>query len=1093
MRRLSVLAGVLLLCALRPAFAQYFGQNKVQYRTFNFEIIRTEHFEVYFYERERAAALDAARMAERGYARLSRILHHQFQARKPIILYASATDFQQTNAIQGDLSEATGGVTEPFKHRMVLPFTGSYAELEHVLQHEMVHQFQFDVYSRGQIGGGLQTLSNVAPPLWFMEGMAEYLSLGPIDALTAMWLRDAALEGNLPTIEQLTFDPRVFPYHFGHALWAYVGERWGDEVIGEILQASVTSGIEGAFKRALGRSLEELSEDWRDAVQTTFLPQLADHYRARRIAKPVLTQQRSGGTFHLAPALSPDGRDIAFLSEGNSFFVDLYLADAESGRVKQRLVKSTINTNYESLRFINSAGSFSPDGRFFAIAVKHKERDDLVIIDVKRRREERRIPITLNGATSPSWSPDGKQIVFTGYDGGISDLFIVNSDGTDLRRLTNDRYADLSPTWSPDGKTIAFTTDRGAATDFATLRFGNMRVALYHIDSGTIELLEHMDHGKNINPVWAPDGKSLVFVSDRTGISNLFMYDFTDRNLYQLSDVYTGVSGITPLSPCLSWAHKADRLAFAFYENGEFNVYALDNPRSLRRQPYHEPAKSPTMSLLAVAPRDTAPATPLAAMGRQARDSTGAAAAAAVAAEQPHQETSIYRSPTGLRSSAANPPAADSAAPTALSVRTLLDSANLALPDTAEFTIHQYHTRFTTDFVARPTVGYQRDNFGRGIFGGTAISLSDMLGDRTVQIGGSLNGRISEAQVSGVYINQSHRMNWAAGFSQDPFYFYVPSTLGVVSSPGSTNNQAIVLTTRVRRLVVRDVFTTGFYPFSRFDRAEVSLHFVSIADATLQQSAVYDPNGSFLGVNNLATTDAPSVAYVAPTFALVHDNALFAFVGPFSGSRYRLQIAPAVGGWRFTGGLADLRRYFFVRPFTLAFRGLFFGRVGRDAGEFPVFLGNPDIVRGYTANSLINHECVAQVTNFGALGGAIGSGTTGCHALDQLIGSRIAVANVEFRFPLTRTLTLGFLPIGFPPIEGAIFYDAGVAWQNGSRLEWDASRCGQATNCRSMLRSWGGSIRANMFGLVILRLDYTKPLNRSYNHPYWTLSIGPTF
>ena len=201
MRRTFVAAlAALALGGATPLAAQYFGQNKVQYRTFDFKVIQTEHFEVYFYDQERAAALDAARIAERAYARLSRVLHHQFQSRKPIILYASQSDFQQTNAIGGEISEATGGVTEFFKHRMVLPFTGSYAELEHVMQHEMVHQFQYDVFSHGRAGAGVGTIISVNPPLWFMEGMAEYLSIGPIDPHTAMWLRDASLEGHLPTI-----------------------------------------------------------------------------------------------------------------------------------------------------------------------------------------------------------------------------------------------------------------------------------------------------------------------------------------------------------------------------------------------------------------------------------------------------------------------------------------------------------------------------------------------------------------------------------------------------------------------------------------------------------------------------------------------------------------------------------------------------------------------------------------------------------------------------------------------------------------------------------------------------------------------------
>src|SRR6266480_4789402 len=578
-----------------------------------------------------------------------------------------------------EVPEGVVAFTDPFKHRMVIPFTGSYADFEHVMGHEMVHQFQFDVYSRGRIGG-VQTLVNVNPPLWFMEGMAEYLSLGPIDNHTAMWLRDASLEGHLPTLQQLTYE-QVFPYYFGHAMWAFIGEKWGDEAIGQILQASVSGGgIEGSFKRTLGVTLDDLVSQWRDAVQTTYLPQLADHYRARRIAQPLLTQKRSDGTLHLAPALTPDGRQIAYFSEKNSFFVDLYLADAETGKVLRRLVKSTLSSNYESLRFINSAGSFSPDGRYFAIAAKRKDRDDLVILDVKKDEEVRRIPLPLNGLTTPSWSPDSKELVFTGYDGGISDLFVVNADGSGLHRLTNDKYADLQPSWAPDGKTIAFATDRGGKTDFDGLRFGNMRIALFHLDNGKIDLLGHMDQGKNIDPAWAPDGKSLAFVSDRSGISNVFLYDLSDANIYQLTDVYTGVSGITPLSPCLSWAHEADRLAFAYYEEGEYNVYAVDNPRSLRRQPYQPPATMPVTSLLAAQQREA----------RQAAKPPAEAAAPAPAEEQ-RGGASVYRSPTGFRASGSAPQSSDSGAgPAPVSVKALLDSSP-ALPDTTEFTLKDYH------------------------------------------------------------------------------------------------------------------------------------------------------------------------------------------------------------------------------------------------------------------------------------------------------------------------------------------------------------------------------------------------------------------
>jgi Tol biopolymer transport system component len=1066
----------LALVGATPLAAQYFGQNKVQYRTFDFKIIETEHFDVYYYERERPAALDAARMAERAYARLSRVLHHEFRGRKPIILYASHTDFQQTNALSGDIPEGTQGVTEFFKHRMVLPFTGSYADFEHVLQHEMVHQFQYDVYSRGRPGSGIQTLINVNPPGWFVEGMAEYLSVGPVDPHTTMWLRDAALEGRLPTIEQLSFNPNIFPYRFGHAIWAYIGERWGDEVVGEILQASAMGGIESAIRRGTGESLEDLSHDWHEAVQTTYLPQIADHQRARRISRPVLTRRRTGGSLNIAPALSPDGSQIAFFSERGDFFVDLWLADVETGRVKRRLVRSALSTNYESLRFINSSGAFSPDGRYFAIAAKRKEKDDLVILDVRRGREVKRINVPLDGLQTPAWSPDGQRLVFTGFDGGLSDLFVVNRDGSNLERLTNDRYAELHPSWSPDGSRIAFTTDRGPRTDFELLRFGNLRIAVYTFDGGRIDLLEGMAYGKNINPVWAPDGKSLAFVSDRTGISNVYLYDFGDRITYQITDLYTGVSGIGPLSPVLSWARDADKLAFAYYSQTSYEVYAVDNPRSLRREPYRAPDRPPVAASL---------------LGPERRRAARAAApdSAAVPRDTGNGALSMYRLKDGFRPSASTPTASvdttdSTAAP--ISIRQLLDSATLALPDTTAFQFRPYRVRYSTDFVQRPTIGYQRDNFGNGVSGGTTIALSDILGDHNLLFAAAVTGRISESQAIGAYVNQARRLTWAVGASQAPTYFYAPTrldTVDLVPDPRFSDS-GYARVSRLRRFVVRQAFTQAFYPFNRFDRIELGLAVANLNDATLEVARVFDFNDRFVGNTSVRTVPGPSINYVQPSIALVHDRTLFGSVGPFAGSRWRIQYAPTVGDWDFHSGTFDYRRYLFARPFTLALRGFFFGRYGGgEADSFPAFLGNTELIRGYTAGSLWEHECGGNTTTPGT--------RTGCAALDQLIGSKVAVANAELRFPLATNVNV--LGIGLPNIQGAVFFDVGLTWNETSIVKLRRDPGDDPYVVRIPLRSWGASLRTNVFGVVILRFDYTQPLDRVYRQAYWTVSAGPTF
>ncbi|NIP82304.1 MAG: hypothetical protein GWM90_25010, partial [Gemmatimonadetes bacterium] len=276
--RRAVLPLALLIGAVgaAPGHAQ-FGRNKVQYRAFDFEVIKTEHFDLHFYPEERDAALDAARMAERSYARLARVLRHEFRERKPIIVYASHAHFQQTNALPGFIDEGTGGVTEMLKNRVILPFTGSYREFDHVLTHELVHAFQFDVIFRNGLltEAGPPRLGRI--PLWFMEGMAEYLAIGRIDPHTASWVRDATLKGYIRSIEEMNRRDDYLSYRFGQSLWAYIGATWGDEVIGILLQKAPRVGVERAFVSTLGVSLDELSGDWLTSVRTTHLPELARH------------------------------------------------------------------------------------------------------------------------------------------------------------------------------------------------------------------------------------------------------------------------------------------------------------------------------------------------------------------------------------------------------------------------------------------------------------------------------------------------------------------------------------------------------------------------------------------------------------------------------------------------------------------------------------------------------------------------------------------------------------------------------------------------------------------------------------------------
>ena len=1060
-RRLCLLVG-LALAAPATAHAQYyfngyFGQNKVQYSSFDFQIIQTDHFDIYFYPSERAASLDVARMAERSYARLSRILNHRFTERKIIILYASPTDFGQTNTT--DVGEGTQGVTDFFRQRNVLFLQGALKETEHVLTHEMVHQFQFDIFSRGKAGANVQIIASVAPPLWFMEGMAEYLSIGPTTPETAMWLRDAVFENNLPTIEQLALDPNIFPYRFGHALWSYIGSRWGDEAVGAILNGTLSGGIDGSIRRNLGVTTQQLSQQWRDAVFKEYLPELGTSEQAKQIAAVSLDETRSKGRLHIAPALSPDGTQVAFFSERDGFSIDMFLADANTGQVKRRLLQPTWSSNYETFRFLNSQAAWSRDGKYLAVTGRRGKYDDIIILEPRRNKTIKRITVKIDGVTTPSWSPDGKQLVFTGYVGGFSDLFTVNADGSGLRRLTNDQYADLHPAWSPDGKTIAFTTDRGPETSFELLRAGNFRIGMYDMQTGETRVLNHMDHGKNINPAWGPEGKYLAFVSDRGGVSDLYLYDFAQDEIYQITHLLTGSAGFTPLSPVLSWAPDADKIAFMYYEKGGFNVYLLSSPRSLARTPWRAPA-----------PQDTA---------RRAVEVVTRVAPDSVASRPEVGEGgSIYRGRQGFRRADSVPKQADSSnvpAPEPVSIARLLDSAELALPDTSEFAFQKYRKHYTPDYVARPQIGYVRDNTGNGIYGSTAITLSDVLGNNQLAFGIAINGRINEAYATASYANLSKRINWSVGATQIPYYFAEPST--VVETP--TGFQTRINT---RRLLNRYLQGTAWYPISRFRRIETDLRLGIVDDALVSFVQDYNAQGIPTSNGDYQTISAPDVYFVQPAVAYVFDNTIFGYVGPYLGTRYRVALSQSLGTWTYTQLLLDYRRYTQIKgPVVFAFRGLFYGRRGPDANQFDVFIGTPDMVRGHTSGSYQRNECIAQ------------GAAPICVPLNRLVGQQLAIANFELRFPLL-TPQMKWAPKGLPPIEGVAFFDAGLSWNQGSTIKGTVPDNDSNPFVRAPVYAWGVGARMNLYGLMILRLDWSFPLQRQpYYGNYVTLSLGPTF
>jgi Tol biopolymer transport system component len=895
MMRTIVALGVLLLSAAAPAGAQYFGRNKVQYDRFVFSILQTPHFDVYYYASERDAARIAAQLAERWYARLSASLDHKFTRRQPVILYASHSHFVQTSIIPQTIGDGIGGFTDHFAGRVVLPFAAGLGETDHVLGHEIVHAFQRDILR--QRGRSLAML-----PLWFTEGMAEYLSVHELDANTRMWLRDSADADRLPAIAQLD-DPRWFPYRYGQALWEFLATKYGEATVVKALQSRANGGAIGRLKDATGTDAATLSKEWHQFVRTTTDAKRVERGKAPDKSDARLTRiigpDQNGGHMNVAPSISPDGRYVVFLSERDGYSVDVFLADAETGTVVRKLLATAADAHFDSLQFIESAGAWDPGGRRFVLATLRDGHPALTIFSMPdgEVRQELAVP-AVDQIFSPTWSPDGAEIAFSALKGGVTDLFAVGVATGALLQLTTDAYSDLQPSWSPDGQRLVFATDRFSSS-LARLSFGGYDLAILDLRTSMVRPLGGMSGGKNIDPHWSPDGASVYFVSDAGGVSNLHRVDVATGQVAQLTDVSTGVSGITSLSPAISIGAHGTRAAMSLYWRGTYEIRTMA-------------LALPSRNLLAATDPIGAVARPVAELTRP-----------------PVTEKETVLAPGGAS------PASGGASSAPTSER-------------------PYVARLSLAQIGSPYLSAGGGAFGSFVRAGISMGFGDMLGEQELDTAIQVGKEAVDNAVIATYMNRRSRWNW--GLSGGRIPALVGASDALTRSTGPTGNALIVRDTNVLQQIHRQAAGVVAYPFNRAQRVEGSIGVDTIAFDERRTTTTYSAEtGSTLSDVTIHRSGAPTATMIQTGAALVYDTAVFGAASPVLGQRYRLALAPAFGDLNVLTTVADYRRYFMpLRPFTLAFRAEGVARTGRDANDprlLPLVWNVRDVVRGFDTDN----------------------------------------------------------------------------------------------------------------------------------------------
>jgi Tol biopolymer transport system component len=838
-----------------------------------------------------------------------------------------------------------------------------------------------------------------------------------------MWLRDASLEGYLIPIPTLQYVGDIRVYRFGQSIMQFIADTYGVAKVGELLKRTRRLGnVERALEATTGLTLEVLSKKWQDSVRREYLPQIAEFEKPDAIAARLTNSARDLSNFNVAASVSPSGTRMVYISD-KSMYNDVYLASALDGKGIKKLISGERTPSFETLRFFNTSIAWSPDETQIAIPAKAGAEDALYILDIPSGKVRRKLRFGLDAIYSPAWSPDGSRLAFIGIANGLSTLRTTRTDGSDPEILLTGLHALRDPSWSPDGSKLVFLTDQGEGTDVKRLVFAPLRVAIFDVSTRTVTVPPGQS-GLNTSPQWTPDGRSIVFVSDRTGIANLYRMDLDTGGSVRLTDLLSGVSGLVPESPSVSVARDGSRVLFTSFTRGGWDIYSVRDPKRILATPVvaadvADPAMSDRRVVSAglVEPASAAPAVNTA--ERYAQDASGG--------------VDRGRADAADRLIRGNG-AGDS---TAVVDTTLAHYIQMAyrepLADSSTFLRLPYKAKFSRDYIAGSALFASNVGFA----GSSAISFSDVLGNHNVLAVLNLYGDLRESDIFLAYTSLKHRTNWGGGLFQY-------RTGRLLLSTSDTDN--------VEDQIYRGGALFFSRPFSRFRRFEFGAEAAVIDERVLQYNYAQGTVSEVLDLGN--------AFYVAPYVALVADNTLYNSTGPINGGRSRYSVEHAFVDLEYTTGLLDWRRYSNIRHrFAFAQRFIAGASVGRDPQLFR--FGGPFSFRG---------------VDYG-----------------DLVGTRLLVANFEFRFPLIEQLGLGWpLPLFLGGINGVLFVEGATAWEKHQSPKFFDRSDGLRT--QDLHLAFGAGARVNL-GYFILRYDFGREhrLKGGLGAPHHFVSFGADF
>lgn len=538
-----------------------FGKNRIQQERYDWQVLTTSNFEVYFHGNNRTLATYTAQLAETEFDRITEILSYTPYSRTKIFLYNSPSDLKQSNIGISLGSESEIKEENLAKSRIQIPFVANHIEFRKKLVREISSVFVYDMLYGGSLKDALQSQLLLSLPEWFITGITSYVADGWSVELDD-YMRDVALNKKFKKPAQLSGEEARI---YGQSIWNFIAERYGRDNISNILNLTrIIRTEQTSIASTLGISYNRFIGDWKDyytqmatASSETFKPAAG----SRLVTLPLL-----GSGKIQQVKLSPDRQSLAYtVSDRGRFRV--YVTDLQ-GAKKTEIFRGGDRFLTRELPFVAPMMAWQPNGTL-NLLVQEDFRTVLYqyVAGGKggMRLKARRAVKGFNQITGFDVSQDGTTLAISGDRKGQNDLFLYNINRASIQQLTNDLFDDVTPAFvGKSNAQVLFASNRLSDTlSAAPPRVLPDRFRLYlHEGNPRAQVVQKLSDVSNVSQPLAEDTGNLIFLSDDRGIRNLYTLDTASHQLQALTNFRESLISYDYLP-------SSKALAYVSIENGE--------------------------------------------------------------------------------------------------------------------------------------------------------------------------------------------------------------------------------------------------------------------------------------------------------------------------------------------------------------------------------------------------------------------------------------------------------------------------------------------------------------------------------------------